>query len=303
MSGSYNNPLESARNLSFFLWVLTGLLFGPKPAVANNETIRFAEKANLALRRTAHHLLIANGDSISQIPPVRQVSASTFSIKVDHLFDYEKLPDLLKQSLEMQGITEGYNVAVTKCGTEVLQLGYNFQDLNQKGGIPCQGRQREEGCYDVQVSFIMAPPVAQGSGSWWLLPFGGALAGLWFIAWKRSRSKDPTVNASEILIAPAATGIGFGNSILDTQNQTLISDTATHNLTYRETKLLNLFVTHSNQILERDFILKSVWEDEGVIVGRSVDVFVSRLRKLLINDPKVKITAVHSIGYKMEVLP
>jgi hypothetical protein len=302
MSGSYNNPLESARKLSFVLCVLTGLLFDLKPAVANNETIRFAEKANLALRRTAHHLLIANGDSLSQIPPVRQVNSNTFSIKVDHLFDYEKLPELLKQSLKIHDITEGYNVTVLNCETGILQLGYNFQDLNRKDGVPCQDRQREEGCYDVQVSFITTPPATQSSSNWWLLPFGGALAGFWFITWKRSRSKKAPVNGSEILVPPAATGIGFGNSILDTQNQTLISDAVTYNLTYRETKLLNLFVTHTNQILERDFILKSVWEDEGVIVGRSVDVFVSRLRKFLIKDPKVKITAVHSIGYKMEVL-
>jgi hypothetical protein len=302
MSVSANNPFEMSRKMSFILWVLTGLLLGLQPASSNNETIRFAEKANLALRRTAHHLLIINGDSLSQIPPVRQVNASTFSVKLDHLFDYEKLPKLLQQSLEMQGITEGYNVTVMNCGTDVLRLGYNFQDLNQKGGVPCEGRQHEQACYDLQVSFITTPPVTQANSKWWLLPFGGVLAGLWFIAWKRSQSRNTTVRFSEALPPPAATGIGFGNSILDIRNQILISESVTYNLTYREAKLLNLFVSHTNQILERDFILKSVWEDEGVIVGRSVDVFVSRLRKLLVKDPKVKISAIHSIGYKMEVL-
>lgn len=301
MSGSNNSPLKSARKLSFILWVLTGLLLGREPAFANNETIRFAEKANLALRRTAHHLLIANGDSLSQIPPVRQINASTFSIKVDHLFDYEKLPGLLKQSLDMQGIAEGYNVSVINCETGVLQLGYNFQDLNQKGGVPCENRQGEKGCYHVQVSFITTPPAARGTANWWLLPFSGAVAGLWFIAWKRSRLRNAAVNIAENAEPPAPVGTAFGNSALDVPNQLLISDAVTYKLTYRETKLLKLFVTHTNQILEREFILKSVWEDEGIIVGRSVDVFVSRLRKLLANDPKVKITAVHSIGYKMEV--
>ena len=93
----------------------------------------------------------------------------------------------------------------------------------------------------------------------------------------------------------------FGNSWLDTANQTLHNSATTQTLTFREAKLLALFARNVNHVLERDAILKSVWEDEGVTVGRSVDVFVSRLRKMLAADPQVKITAIHGVGYKMEV--
>jgi len=72
-------------------------------------------------------------------------------------------------------------------------------------------------------------------------------------------------------------------------------------LTYREAKLLNLFVLHQNQVLERSFILENVWADEGILVGRSIDMFVSRLRKLLRNDERIQLLAVHGVGYKMEV--
>ena len=74
-----------------------------------------------------------------------------------------------------------------------------------------------------------------------------------------------------------------------------------HKLTYREAKLLQLLANHPNQVLERDQILKLVWEDEGITVGRSVDVFISRLRKLLAEDPTLRITAVHGVGYRFEV--
>lgn len=93
----------------------------------------------------------------------------------------------------------------------------------------------------------------------------------------------------------------FGHCILDTSNQVLILGAARHNLTYREAKLLQLFAAHPNQVLERDFILKSVWEDEGIMVGRSVDVFVSRLRKMLREDPGLRLAAVHGVGYRLEV--
>jgi hypothetical protein len=284
------------------LTLMIGLCLTKTATVANSDNFRFAEKANLALRRTAHLLLIKNGDSLSTIPPVKQIDASTFSIKMEHVFDYEQLPELLKQSLQMQHIERGYNVTVLKCGNGEVQLGYNFLDLNQKDGVACAGRTQEQGCYQLQVSFISENNKAKtASGNWWLLPFGSALAGLGFMVWNKTRHKKASMP-----IPPAAnigmhTRTRLGSSLFDITNQTLVSGDATHQLTFREAKLLALFAKNPNKVLDRDFILKSVWEDEGVIVGRSVDVFVSRLRKMLANEPAVKITAVHGVGYKMEV--
>jgi two-component system, OmpR family, response regulator len=94
--------------------------------------------------------------------------------------------------------------------------------------------------------------------------------------------------------------IKFGNSVLNTTNQTLNTEGIETQLTFRELKLLQLFCQHKNKLLEKDFILKSVWGDDVIIVGRSVDVFVSRLRKLLKDNPSVKFTNVHSVGYRFD---
>jgi two-component system, OmpR family, response regulator len=94
--------------------------------------------------------------------------------------------------------------------------------------------------------------------------------------------------------------IKFGNSVLNTTNQTLRTEGVETQLTFRELKLLQLFYQHKNKLLEKDFILKSVWGDDVIIVGRSVDVFVSRLRKLLKDNPSVKFTNVHSVGYRFD---
>ena len=94
--------------------------------------------------------------------------------------------------------------------------------------------------------------------------------------------------------------IHFGNSTFDTINQCLCTEGTRTELTYREAKLLKLFCQNRNKLLERDFITKAVWEDEGIIVGRSVDVFISRLRKLLKDNPSVKISNIHSVGYRFE---
>ena len=72
-----------------------------------------------------------------------------------------------------------------------------------------------------------------------------------------------------------------------------------HELTYREAKLLQLFVSHPNQLLDRGFILRHVWADEGILVSRSVDMFVSRLRKLVEVDAAAPryIQTVWGVGY------
>ncbi|ACT96101.1 winged helix-turn-helix domain-containing protein [Dyadobacter fermentans] len=282
--------------------LLTGLCAGLSGiAVGNSDATRFSENVNLSLRRTADILLRANGDSLSQIPPVKQTDANTFSVQIARLFDYDKLPETLQRSLEAYYIDRPYTVTLLDCQTGEIKLGYQLFDLKQPGGVPCGGRSREESCYTLQIRFEqLAPRPEAANNTWLLLTAGGALAGLGFIAWNRTRNKREPENPPQE--APAGSSrIAMGRSWLDTANQTLFNGESIQTLTFREAKLLALFAKNSNQVLERDVILKSVWEDEGVTVGRSVDVFVSRLRKLLAADPHVKIIAIHGVGYKMEV--
>lgn len=98
-----------------------------------------------------------------------------------------------------------------------------------------------------------------------------------------------------------ATLLRFANTDFDPTNQFVQLGDIRQPLTFREAKLLHFFVQHQNQVLERDAILAAVWEDEGILVGRSLDVFVSRLRKILQKDTAVKIANVHGVGYRLEV--
>jgi two-component system, OmpR family, response regulator len=92
-----------------------------------------------------------------------------------------------------------------------------------------------------------------------------------------------------------------GKLVCDFTNQQIKSDNGIQVLTNKEAKLLKLFCINLNQVINRDTIQKAIWEDEGYFVGRSMDVFISRLRKLLKDDPDVTITNVHGVGYKLEV--
>jgi len=272
-----------------FVWLM--------PTAIDNQ--HFDEKVNLALRRTAHYLLVESGDSTSRIAPVQNRGEGTFMIRLENSFNYDRLPVLLQESLQLHDIQVSYDVAVLNCLVGDLLLGYNVQDVQPGQDVPCRGREQQEGCYDLQVTFASPQSSPLASAGWWILASGFLLGGISYAAWQwTTRNKNlptlPPVDAAEPV------RLHFGASSLDVANQTLLVGSVQHQLTYRETKLLHFFVSHLGQLLERDFILQSVWQDEGIIVGRSVDVFVSRLRKMLRDDATIRIATVHGVGYRLE---
>lgn len=70
-------------------------------------------------------------------------------------------------------------------------------------------------------------------------------------------------------------------------------------LTQREASLLQYFLVHKNEVLKREQILTAIWGQDDYFFGRSLDVFVSRLRKILANDASIKIENLHGIGFKL----
>lgn len=285
--------------------LVISLLFGQlawiSPASEETNQQRFEEKTNLALRRTGHRLLLASGDSISRIPAVKKLSTNSYVIQLNKPFDYDKLPPLLQESLDLHDIKNNYDVAVVDCKTNELHLGYNFMDYSKSKEVACVGREQLMGCYNLKITFAAPATPTASFPVWWTFGLGLAFIGITYVVFrKRKPDSTPVLEKPEVPTKDPAR-IHFGESSMDLENQLLYIANTHHNLTYREAKLLHLFIKHQNQVLDRDFILKSVWEDEGVTVGRSIDVFVSRLRKLLQEDTSLKIAAVHGVGYRLEV--
>jgi len=253
------------------------------------------EKVNLALRRTADGVLRASGDSTSRIPAIEQYALNVWRIRMEQPFRYEYLPEQLQSSLDLHGIRQPYEVAVRRCVDATIDLGYHQLDYTENDVVPCGGREMPEGCHFIEIRFLgnegKTPLERRGIGA--LLLIMGGLTGYWYF---RRKKQKPDAGSATL----QTDWLDFGNSRLDVTGQILLSGSIRQNLTFRETKLLKLFVTNPDQLLERDFILRQVWEDEGILVGRSVDVFVSRLRKKLAADSSVGIVAVHGVGYRLE---
>lgn len=91
----------------------------------------------------------------------------------------------------------------------------------------------------------------------------------------------------------------IGEYTFNPLKQLLIFKDKTTKLTTKESELLELLCRHGNEILERNFALKTIWIDDNYFNARSMDVYITRLRKYLIKDPAVKILNVHGKGYKL----
>ena len=93
----------------------------------------------------------------------------------------------------------------------------------------------------------------------------------------------------------------IGAYAFDFRNLALSHPSGDRKLTKREAEVLRLLCMHQDQVLPRELVLNMVWGDDTYFLGRSLDVFISRLRKYLREDPRVAINNVHGVGFKLVV--
>lgn len=110
---------------------------------------------------------------------------------------------------------------------------------------------------------------------------------------KRCRSQQPAETSNTVFT--------IGRYVFDYRNQLLVLDDHERRLTSREAELLKLLSEHRNTVLRRETALIHVWGDDNYFNGRSMDVYITKLRKYLRDDPKVEIVTVHGTGFKMLV--
>ena len=94
----------------------------------------------------------------------------------------------------------------------------------------------------------------------------------------------------------------LGIFVFDTENQTLVSNDQIKTLTKKEVQILKILFKYKNQVVSREVILNAVWGQNDYFIGRSLDVFITKLRKYLREDPKILISNIHGVGFKFEIL-
>jgi DNA-binding response OmpR family regulator len=96
-------------------------------------------------------------------------------------------------------------------------------------------------------------------------------------------------------------GYQIGKYYFDSTNMVLSLGSEQKSLTRKETALLKVLCENQGKLLTREIALKSVWGDDDYFIGRSMDVFIAKLRKYLKEDPSIAITNVHGTGFRLEI--
>lgn len=107
---------------------------------------------------------------------------------------------------------------------------------------------------------------------------------------RRTRKDSPMTEQAQFQI---------GKYIFDATKQTLISDIETRKLTTKESELLKYLCINKNSLLDRNFALKTIWVDDSYFNARSMDVYITKLRKYLSDDPTIEIINVRGKGFKL----
>ena len=93
----------------------------------------------------------------------------------------------------------------------------------------------------------------------------------------------------------------LGKYTFDSANHELRIEERRIGLTTKEVELLQVLYNHKNQLITREKTLKTVWGSDNYFIGRSMDVFITKLRKYLKDDPDISIVNVHGTGFRLEV--
>jgi len=276
-----------------FKFILIGLLFINIISYSQNSSENdFSQRVKIVLREIGNQLLLENNDSTSLILPVREVSENKFEItfEKDLSFEPTQLVAILKSNLTNHQISKNYRVEVLQCLDYEVAYSFEINKKNEKTIIPCSGRILPKECYTIQVLFLDNTYSQNFSFLWYLIiPI---VIGIAYIIYKDKKEKVLKIDELNTTL---------GSFVFYPHQNKLVKKAKEISLSKKEVELLNIFIKNKNKVVKREELTKKVWEDNGVFVGRSLDTYVSKLRKKLQEDSSIKLVNIHGVGYKLEV--
>jgi DNA-binding winged helix-turn-helix (wHTH) protein len=252
-------------------------------------------KNQIILREIGHELLSSSKDSTSRVLPIKALSANEFQIRFENKFSFspDSLVAIVQKNMEKSTFPKQYSVNVLKCSSEEVVYGFLISLKEKEEIIPCIGRSMPSGCYFINIKFIQTNNVFFNSKNIFITLL---LLVLSFIFWFILNRKKEKFHQKESI-----NNIQIGKYFFYHEQHYVQYEDVKILLTSKESKLLYIFFTSPNGIIDRNVLQKEVWENEGVIVTRSLDMFISKLRKKLNKDASVNIVNIHGIGYKLEI--
>ncbi|MEQ6118314.1 winged helix-turn-helix domain-containing protein [Reichenbachiella sp. MALMAid0571] len=251
----------------------------------------------VSLRNIGHQVLLSAGDSSTRVLPIKKLDDHTFLIQFEKQFALEPdtLAGIVQINMSEEHFAQGYIVNVLSCFTKEVVYAFEIFEDKEQNLVPCLGRPLPKECYDIKITFPSKKITLVNYMP--LMVSFMALAFSFFLLIKKEKKTEAVAISNE----ETSIGVILGQLEFFHGKQILKSGNETISLTAKENQVLKILASSPNETLSREQLQKEVWEDEGVLVGRSLDVFISKLRKKLEADPNLKIVNVHGKGYKLEI--
>ncbi len=245
----------------------------------------------VVLRGIGHQLLLSAKDSSSRVLPVKKVNENTYQISFQNNVGFisDTLINIVERELQKNALAKDYIVNLKNCEQKETVLAF---EINNKTGnlTPCRGRTLEVGCYIIEIELLKTNKF----NFFWLLLLIIPLSFVGFYVkakFLKKAEKESVIDNNDY--------IQLGNFRFYTDNNVLKTENKNITLSEKETTALKIFAENINQIVQREKLMKEIWEDKGIVViSRNVDVLVSKLRKKLSDDNSIKFINVHGRGYK-----
>jgi hypothetical protein len=262
--------------------------------MTGNDDFDFARR-EILLRRIGHEILLQSGDSTSRVLPVKKIAGNEYQISFENAFTFqpESLVNTIQRLLAEDPLASDYVVNVLNCANASVAYGYAISKNKKDDIVACIGRRQPIACYMINIRFKPTGIITAKNG--YLLGSLTVLAFVGFIFLKSVKPRKALPDSQHTAI------FTLGTMSFDAETRKLIINGKTIDLTRTETRVLRIFALSPNEAIERSRLQKEIWEDEGVIVGRSLDMFISKLRKKLEFDPNIKISVIRGKGYKLEI--
>jgi len=227
--------------------------------------------------------------------PVEKIAENEYQIRFekDLTFQPEFLVNTTQRLLAKDPIASDYIVNVLNCSDASVAYGFAISKNKKDDIVACIGRRQPRACYMIDIK--LKPTGINTAKNGYLL---GSLSFLAFVGFIFLRSVKPRRTLPK---GQDTSMFTLGSVLFDAKNRKLIINGKAIDLTGTETRILSIFALSPNETIERGRLQKEIWEDEGVIVGRSLDMFISKLRKKLEFDPNIKIVVIRGKGYKLEI--
>lgn len=255
----------------------------------------FSKTVKVALRDSGNKLLLYVDNSTSLVLPVLKLDEDKYELSFENEISIipDSLVNSINKSFKIANISRNYIVEVINCSTKEVEYSFQIKGNKEEDIIPCLGRNLSVNCYKIVVEFTSKKQATNFFIGYIILSI--VLIALILLLIKTRKTKAINLIKTENYII-------FGKYKFYVDQNKIIIDDLEIKLTTKESQILKIFIQNQNVTIKREQLIKEVWEDNGIVVGRSLDAFISKIRKKFEHDSSINIVNIHGVGYKLEVI-